>query len=208
MPAATRASRIWCFRRPIICREHPTMAAASTAENKDNANAVSRTISGSTAMARSRSIRNWWIEAEVGPTSAIGISRRWRPCAKRYRNMDVNSLSIRREAKVWIDALSPSNLGQRAINVRTSWLSTSSRSSIAMRQRCTNARAFRPARFRTAGSAWSRVTSATTAPFCPLSCEFDFHCEWKSMTDFKGADFPRVHLAHVVKKLRQLLPKL
>jgi hypothetical protein len=30
----SRTSRIWCFRRLIICREHPTTPAASTEENR------------------------------------------------------------------------------------------------------------------------------------------------------------------------------
>ena len=53
-----------------------------------------------------------------GRQSGTGSSRGWRLCARRYRRMDVSSLSISREAKVWTEALSLSNFGQRAMKVR------------------------------------------------------------------------------------------
>src|ERR1039458_10185780 len=199
MPAASSAARIRRFRRWMIWREQPATSAASTVEYQNSARAVSWTALGSGASARSRSIRNRPRAAELGAESATGMSCSLRLGARRYRRMDVSSLSMTREANVWTDALSLSNFGQRARNVKTSWLSTSSRSSTPSPQRRTNAFAFRPARSWTTGSAWSRVRSTTAASF-----QFDFHGEGQAMPDLEFADLAGVNVAHVGEELGDL----
>src|SRR5688572_25870056 len=112
--------------------------------------------------------------------------------------MDVSSLSMTREAKVRTDAFSQSNFGQRATNVRTRWLSTSSRSPAPSPQRRTNALAFRPARSCATGIAWSRVRSTTAA-----SPERDLHREGQTVPDLELANLTGIDVAHVPEELRQ-----
>ncbi len=120
--------------------------------------------------------------------------------------IDVSSESINREAKVWIEALSASNFGQRVMKVKTRWLSTSSRSSITRRQRRTKALALRPARLRTTGSAWSRVRSATGDHPCRFmrSGKCDLHRKWKTVPHFQAPNPACVEGADVIKKFDYL----
>jgi len=126
------------FRTWMIWREQPSASAVSTVEYQNSARAVSWTALGSGASARSRSIRNRReppnLERNRRPGSPAPSG--WAPAVpqdgRQFLVHDTRCEGTDRSSLL-------SNFGQRVMNVRTSRLSTSSRSSTASPQRRTNA---------------------------------------------------------------------